>query len=219
MCSKKPTLLYRLQRKLFTFLGDIKVFGWKHPLWFEVNAHGYRLKGEHYRTIHKLIQPGDILIRRFDGYLSSYMIPGFWNHAGIYIGDDGNKPEQVIHAVSEGVIQEDLLNFMRADHMAVLRPQKRNYQEAVDKAKSIVGKPYDFGFDFQDANRFSCTELVAHCYPGLVEGSKKFGKQVIIADDFYGCNDMITVWNSQNEMTTMGVVQTFLIRKCPFKEI
>ncbi len=217
MRSKKMSLLYRLQRKLFTFLGDIKVFGWKHPLWFGINAHGYKLKGVVYRTLCNSFKPGDIILRRFDGYLSSYMIPGFWNHAGLYIGDDGENKEQVVHAVSEGVIQEDVLNFMRTDHMLVLRLAKDKKGHAADgaikKAKSIVGCPYDFGFDFKDTHRFSCTELVAHCYPGVVTGKKRFGKETIVADDFFNSDALTTVWDSRYEkVQQMGVVESFLTR-------
>lgn len=211
-------LFYRLQKKLFTFLGDIKVFGWKHPMWFEINAHGYQLRGSSYRTLQNLIQPGDILIRRFNGYLSSYMIPGFWSHAGLYIGNDGDKPEQVVHAVSEGVIQEDILDFMRTDYMLVLRLSKdkkgKARQKAIEKAKSIVGSPYDFGFDFKNTNRFSCTELVDYCYPGIVQGVKRFGKETIVADDFDNCPKLVKVWDSRHEdVQPMGVVRSFLAKQ------
>jgi len=199
--NKKLSLLYRLQKKFFTFLGDIKVFGWKHPLWFEINAHGYKLKGEHYRKLQKLLQPGDILVRRFEGYLSSYMLPGWWNHAGIYIG---GKKEEVIHAISEGVQQEDVLNFMRTDHMIVLRVRestKETQSKCIKRAKEIVGKPYDFAFDFTNASRFSCTELAIYCHQLEIAPKRRwnsFFKKVIVADDFISCPTLKVVWDSTN---------------------
>lgn len=218
-------ILYSLQKYVFGFIGDIKWAGIKHPFWFTINAVGYRLKGEHYRKIRHLIQPGDIVIRRFEGYIDKWFIPGFWNHAGIYIGDDGDKPEQVIHAVSEGVIQEDFLNFMRTDHMLILRApagkKGKNIDNAISLAKSVVGAPYDFGFDFTDANRFSCTELVAYCYPGIVQGKKRFGKETIVADDFLNCSKLKTIWNSieDESVTAMSVVQSFMNTRCPLKRV
>lgn len=210
-------ILYTLQTHIFRFIGDIKWAGIAHPFWFTINATGYKLKGEHYRKLSQQLQPGDIVIRRFEGYIDKWFIPGFWNHAGLYIGDDGDKPEQVVHAVSEGVIQEDILNFMRTDHMLVMRLECGQNtgaaQQAVERAKSVVGAPYDFGFDFKDANRFSCTELVAYCYPGTVKGKRRFGKKTIIADDFAACPDLITVWNSLDEKQSKGVVQTYLASK------
>ncbi len=209
-------LIYKFQKSLFRFMGDIKVFGWKHPLWFHINAHGYKLKGQHYYTIRELIHPGDILIRRYDSYLSSYALPGFWTHCGIYIGNDNDNPEQVIHSISEGVVQETLVEFMRTDHMLVLRfdnghsagHKERKIQRAIQEAKSIVGKPYDFGFDFENSDRFSCTELVAYCYPYLVEGKKRFGKIRIVADDFVQATDLAIVWDSRNEQQS-AVIASF----------
>lgn len=213
-------LFYNLQKSLFRFIGDIKWSGIKRPFWFTINAKGYMLKGEHYRTVNKVICPGDILIRRFEGYIDKWFIPGFWNHAGIYVGDVDDSPEQVVHAVSEGVIQEDFLNFMRTDHMLILRPKDigvdgSKVEHAIEKALSVVGKPYDFGFDFKNANRFSCTELVAFCYPGIVKGKKRFGKYTIVADDYAQSDKLSTVWNSLEDetVTSLGVVETFLAKR------
>ncbi len=195
-------LIYKLQKRLFTFLGDIKVFGRKHPMWFYINAHGYKLKGASYRSVINLIKPGDILLRRFDGYLSSFFIPGLWKHSGLYIGNDGDKPEQVVHSISDGVIQEDLLNFMRTDHMLILRlihTDETTIPRVIETAKSIVGKPYDFGFDFENSDRFSCTELVAYCYPRIAVGKIRFGKERIVADDFYNSPKLKTIWDSHKE--------------------
>lgn len=199
MSSKKINLLYRIQKKLFTFLGDIKVFGWKHPLWFQINAHGYKLGGKYYYSVQKLIKPGDVFIRRYDGYFSSYVLPGFWTHCGMYIGDD-----QIVHSISEGVVQETLIDFMRTDYLLVLRAdvKEENVKKAIELAKSIIGKPYDFGFDFKDINRFSCTELVAYCYPGLILGTKRFGKTRIIADDFANSSNFKLIWDSRAVSTT-----------------
>lgn len=216
--------LYNLQKHVFRFIGDIKWSGIRHPFWFTINASGYKLKGEHYRKLIRRLQPGDIVIRRFEGYVDKWFIPGFWNHAGIYIGDDNENPEQVVHAVSEGVVQEDILNFMRTDHMLVLRVAKdksgKLRKDAVQKAKEIVGKPYDFGFDFEDTNRFSCTELVSYCYPGIVQGKKRFGKMTVVADDFFNADRLTVIWDSRYEdVQSMGVVQSFLAKRCPIKKI
>jgi len=218
-------IIFAFKRKLFTFLGDIKVSGWMRPMWFTINAHGYKLRGAAYRGLRDLLQPGDIVLCRYDGYLSSYMIPGFWIHAGLYIGDDGENKEQVVHSVSEGVIQEDILNFMRTDHMVVLRLISDNRmaaENAIKKAKLIVGCPYDFGFDFKNTDRFSCTELVAYCYPGIVTSKKKFGREIIIADDIFNSDKLNIVWNSQNEdiqLQQMGVVKSFLAQKSNLSKI
>lgn len=208
-------ILYAIEKLVFTFIGDIKVHGWKRPLWFTINARGYQIKGEHYRIFSKLIQPGDIILRRYNDYLDSYLIPGFWNHTGIYTGEINENPEQVVHSISEGVLQEDLLNFIRTDHLVILRPTEEQKAEAIEKALKIVGKEYDFGFDFKDSVRFSCTELVSFCYPKLKVGKKRFFKFVIIADDFYNCSDLKIVWDSTKDqtVTSMGVVESFFAKE------
>ena len=68
-------LLYRLQRHVFRFIGDIKWGGIAHPFWFTINAVGYKLKGEHYRKVIQIMEPGDILLRRFEGYIDKWFIP------------------------------------------------------------------------------------------------------------------------------------------------
>lgn len=67
-------MLYKLQTHIFRFIGDIKWAGWKRPFWFTINATGYGLKGEHYRKLAKRLQPGDIVIRRFEGYVDKWFI-------------------------------------------------------------------------------------------------------------------------------------------------
>jgi hypothetical protein len=217
---------YNLKKYLFTFIGDIKWHGWKHPLWIEINAAGYKLKGEHYREIRDLLRPGDIVLRRFNNYLDSYIIPGFFNHAGLYVGDVDDKPEQVIHALSEGIIQEDILNFMRTDDLCILRVKEphgvwsASVIEAIKRAKSVVGQHYDFSFDFSESKRLSCTELVAMCYPGLVVPKRRYFKEMIIGDDFLNSDKLAIVWNSQDIATHgMSVVESYFSSKCPYKKV
>jgi len=188
--------LYKIQKSVFRFIGDIKWSGWKRPLWFTINAIGYQLKGEHYRKIIKKIKPGDILLRRFEGYIDKWFIPGWLNHAGIFYG---GKKEQVIHALSEGVIKEDILNFMRTDHMIILRPPQNMVKEALKRARSIVGLEYDFDFDFGNAQKFSCTEVIDYCYPELIIPKRRFGRKTIVADDILNTKELKIIWDSRKE--------------------
>ena len=120
--------------------GDIKIFPF--PLFLLYSPKGYRVKGEDVREVIHVIQPGDILIRGYINYLDGYFIPGYFSHAGMYLGevtdDDrvhlrsekGNEyfrtgKQMVAHAMAEGVFMEDVLNFCRCDHMIILRPQAK----------------------------------------------------------------------------------------------
>jgi len=188
----KETFWYKLKKIVFRFIGDIKWAGIWHPFWFTVNATSFRLKGKQYREAAAVIKPGDILIRRFEGYVDKWLIPGWFNHGGIYVGDN-----QVVHAVSDGVIKEDLIDFMRTDHVVILRPPSHCAALAVSKAMKAVGSDYDFAFDFKGTLRFSCTELVNVCIGGTIPGKKRFGRFTIVADDIVSYDKLEVVWASK----------------------
>lgn len=187
-------IIYRAWSKFITFVGDIKFFGWKRPFFFVINAPGYKLRGEHYRQVIKLIQPGDVLLSRSEQYLDTYLIPGYFIHAGFFYG--GTK-ERVIHAISDGVLIEDIINFMRTDVMVVLRPHEHHIERAIALAKSMVNMEYDFLFNFNNSNRLSCTEMIYVCYPRLIYPQKRFGKMVIYADDIYHNKNFTTIYDSR----------------------
>jgi hypothetical protein len=131
-----------LYERIVTVLGDILVYRW--PMFLLYNPSGYRVKGEDVRELIDRIRPGDILVRGYDNYLDGRIIPGYFSHVGLYLGDvtqadadavarvsqgllPGGKPrvktgkDMVIHALAEGVLTEDVINFCRCDYMAVLR--------------------------------------------------------------------------------------------------
>ncbi len=194
----KETILFKLQKHIFRFIGDVKWAGILHPFWFTISAKTFLLKGRHYRDVEKIIEPGDILIRRFEGYIDKWLIPGWFNHAGIYVGEVDGKDHKVIHAVSDGVIVEDLVDFMRTDHMIVLRAPEDRVEEAVKLAKKAIGSAYDFAFDFKETLRFSCTELISYCYQGIIRGKRRFGRKTVVADDIVSTRKLKTVWDSRS---------------------
>ncbi len=193
---------YCVKKHVFRFLGDIRWEGWRSPFWFVWGPKTFALKGKHYRQVAAVVKPGDILIRRFEGYVDKWLIPGYWNHAGIYVGNG-----QVVHAVSEGVIETDLIDFMRTDHLIVLRAERITRPWAIRRAKKAKaeGGEYDFAFRFRSYSaserrvpkRFSCTKLAAWCYPYLKVGKRRFGRPTIVADDFVNSPQLETVWDSR----------------------
>ncbi len=145
--------------------GDILIH--KYPLFLTYKPNHYKIKGKEVREILNTIQAGDILLRRFDGYLNTICTPGFWGHGGIFVGND-----IVIHAVKEGVIQEDILEFSRCDSLAILRYTGTEYVFTVNmalyNAYNFNIKKYQYDYDFLSGNdKVYCTELVDNCYGGL----------------------------------------------------
>jgi len=133
------------------------------------------------------VKAGDIMVRGYSNYLDGYFIPGFFSHAGLYLGEtrktDVVMPEiaekdfyegkqAVIHSMAEGVFMEDVINFCKCDYLVILRRNQKtepgvdfdgDFKKVYWKAMKNLGKGYDFKFDFSDIGNLSCTELVYVC--------------------------------------------------------
>ncbi|HEX8709925.1 MAG TPA: YiiX/YebB-like N1pC/P60 family cysteine hydrolase [Pyrinomonadaceae bacterium] len=252
--------------RFLTVFGDLKVFRW--PLFFLYDPGSYLVKGEDMRQVLELIQPGDVLVRGYVNYLDGYFIPGYFSHAGLYLGEvdrdklgDGwtdeyaplekvkaeckSGKQMVIHAMAEGVFMEDLLNFCRCDYMAILRfpeqltrndtsPQilfnaaqsnseERQIEERLERGETIyfkevfpiiyklalsqLGRAYDFRFNFESFDTFSCSELVYYCAKSVcwhlclspIEKRVLFIKKSMIEPDaFARCDKLQLVWHSKS---------------------
>lgn len=151
-------------------------------MWFVYRPDVHRVRGKDVRQVMECVQPGDILLRRFDGYINTVFTPGFWGHAGLSVGDN-----QVIHAVSTGTITDDILDFCRTDAVAVLEPLLTHYEKrrAVHQAKAFAreGIPYDYAFS-SDNIALYCTELVDYAYSRVFNASYswKMGRAILMPD-------------------------------------
>lgn len=183
------TIKELIRNKFLKIFGDIKIY--KYPLFVLYDPNSYKVSGDEVRHIINTIQPGDILIRGYKNYLDGYFIPGFFSHAGVYLGatpaqDDWpevalksyKQGEQItIHSMAEGVFMEDILNFCKCDYLLILRRNtttEPNYNPNTDfspifnKAIKSVGKPYDFTFDFSRYHTMSCTEFVYSAFEDIM---------------------------------------------------
>jgi hypothetical protein len=180
------TPVYAAQSMLSEMIGDLRIVK-DEPL---ISVR--QIRGE----IVPKLQPGDIFLERRNWFLSNAFLPGFWPHAGLYVGTpeelralgiadeedvkrrwaeytrkapDG-EPYTIIEAVSEGVIFNSTGDSMHSDYVAVLRPRLSREQiaRAIVRAFSHQGKPYDFEFDFFTSDKLVCTELVYRAYEGLI---------------------------------------------------
>ena len=151
-----------LKRVFLTMFGKIKVF--KYPMFIVYDPHTYAVHGEQVREILRLVKPGYIIGRGYDNYLDGAFIPGRYSHTGIVAMANPDK-HTIIHAMSQGVFEQDLLDFLRCDRVVVFKPRTRR-TNAVKAARKALGKSYDFDFETGD-EQFYCHELSAHCYPSL----------------------------------------------------
>lgn len=165
------------------------------------------------REVHQGLQPGDILLVRADDKVTCALLPGFWAHAALYLGspddlrrlggDDlpavqsakqivsqqASPQGWVIEAIASGVRLCPLPVCLRADHVAVLRPNlpAEQLRQAQLAALGHLGKPYDFEFDFNVSSRLVCTELIYRCFHGRGDIAfslvKRLGRWTLSPDD------------------------------------
>jgi permuted papain-like amidase YaeF/Yiix C92 family enzyme len=178
--------IYAAQSMLSCMIGDLKIV--KDPPFITIR----QIKEQ----IQPKLRPGDIFLERRNWFMSNAFLPGFWPHSALYIGtiDDlkrlgiadhpevrarlveylkkapDDEPHTVLESVSEGVVFNSITESMHADYVAVLRPRLTDAQvaQAIVKAFSHQGKPYDFEFDFFTSDKLVCTELVYRSYEGLI---------------------------------------------------
>ena len=81
------------------------------------------IKAKDYHTIRDLISPGMFLLSVTKGEISNVLIPGFWSHGGMYVGED-----KVVEATcSHGVIESDILDFIFSkDYISLTELNKSN---------------------------------------------------------------------------------------------
>ncbi|NND96653.1 MAG: hypothetical protein HKN47_04910 [Pirellulaceae bacterium] len=132
----------------------------------------------------QIIRPGDVFITRKEFAATNYFLPGYWPHAVFYIGDG-----EVVEAQADGVRRRTLDSPFGNDAICVIRPNLDAVliEEAITRAKSHVGKPYDFDFDFTRGDRLVCTEVVYRSYEGLggttFKLSRRAGRETLSAED------------------------------------
>lgn len=106
----------------------------------------------------------------------------------------------VIESRSEGVSLSSLEVAASADALVVLRPRlpKISKAQAILRAFSYVGRPYDFNFDFLTDAEMVCTELVYKAYePGLSTMGLHFPLRDVLGRKLMTANDMAKVFHQE----------------------
>jgi hypothetical protein len=144
-----------------------------------------RVSGGHRAEILRLARPGDIFLTRHDDALSNLFLPGFWPHAAFFLGSEAQRaelglaapaglarrardPVVFLEAKKDGVRFRPAEDTLEVDAFVVLRPPLAGAELAavLERGMRHEGKLFDFSFDFRNADRLACTEVIYRAYHG-----------------------------------------------------
>lgn len=134
---------YALKETFLRFFGDLKLFD-EQPRYFILphllttlpfrgtllyDPRSYLVKGGDMRKAMADIKPGDILVRGFENYVDGKFIPGFFSHAGLYLGKVDEKtirehwstifPGSTISEKEYAHLDEVLANVVSGEQMVI----------------------------------------------------------------------------------------------------
>ncbi|OBT14043.1 hypothetical protein A9264_02410 [Vibrio sp. UCD-FRSSP16_10] len=152
------------------------------------------------------LQAGDILLEKTPFRLTDKVIPGYWGHAAVWIGNEQelkalgiwdhpivSKYHQqikegrlVAEALRTGVQLSPLEHFMNIDDLALIRvknqTKERKQQVIIDSLRQI-GKEYDFNYDIETTDRIVCSQLVYIAYDDINWSTDKVMGRYTISPD------------------------------------
>jgi hypothetical protein len=115
-----------------------------------------KMTGSAFAEFSDMLRPGDLVFSSDRSKLSSWLIPGQWDHVGIYIGDS-----QIVEAVQPLVRITSPFDFCHSsDVVGVARPSWKNPRYVLSVARSTVRLPYDTFFE-RGNEALYCSELIA----------------------------------------------------------
>jgi hypothetical protein len=149
---------------------------WTHGIIYIGNEHQWKKKfnkepevSNHYK---KECEKFRLPCNNFVGYLKSRYPKNYKRFL--------ENPEfNVVESLAEGVIFSSGKKSLRTNRLATLRPKNLSpldKAKAVEKAFSVVGRPYDYNFDGRTDYALVCTEVIEQAYRGKV----KFKQDVIL---------------------------------------
>lgn len=141
--------LYEVYKRFLTWFGD-QMLATEPP----------KTKAVNILKMMELIQPGDVICRKYTYYLDSYFIPGEYSHSGIVI--DTNK---MYHSTAkDGVHEIHPIDFIKdCDGFIILRPNNIILETMIMRAKWHIDQKTQYDFTFEDPNGFYCHEFTCDC--------------------------------------------------------
>lgn len=182
-----------IKKTFVDFFGGIKIYSGGIVFF---GSSTYKINGPDMRSILSLLEPGDVLINRKDHYVSNFFIKGNFSHAGLYVGNN-----RVIHVTTNGIVNQDILGFMRADAFAIARPKNTDdIPLAIERAYGQLAKEvqYDYDFDKNSPEEFYCSEFTDYCYGYKFRDSLPDDITFIYPDDYANSSEFFElIWKKE----------------------
>jgi hypothetical protein len=105
------TIWFPLQKEVSEWMGNVKIYRTKLNLITAVQI----------KEMHRLLQPGDIILERREWFLSNIGLPGYWSHAALYIG---TAVERQAYFNKGSHLEKDLLSHYPEAYQKSLSIQK-----------------------------------------------------------------------------------------------
>jgi uncharacterized protein YycO len=146
------------------------------------------------------LQKGDVILTRTRGELTTWLIPGYWKHAAIFLSNT-----EIADATRAGVGMRHLADLvMKADYVAIMRLKDINIEEQcriVEYSRTHFGKNYDFEMWADNSDDLFCSEYVMACVnhirPGYLEFRKRFGLNTFTPQDIFDAKKKFSlIWNN-----------------------
>jgi hypothetical protein len=195
--------LQALNRKAMGGLS--KVFGNTVGL-FEARPGILRDDAAAYAVVRATLRPGDIILEKTPFRLTDKLIPGYFGHAALWLGNEAElralgiwehpavqarhralrEGKQILEALRSGVQMNTLAQFMNVDDLVVLRDPHladRTLREILIRGLRQFGKRYDFNFDLDTTDRIACAELIYLAYAEIPwQADRKIGRYTLSPD-------------------------------------
>jgi hypothetical protein len=160
--------------------GDTHWEGWRYaPFIIGWRKTKLLIRGSEAFDAMKVLQPGDVLATRHDGFAGNLGIPGCFKHGAMYVGDG-----ECVEALSDdegGVTNNSIVDVLQADLAIALRPKLSPDErwKCAKQAWKVHGAKYDYLFNFNVEDelraieknpslakrmKFSCTEVILFAY-------------------------------------------------------
>lgn len=147
---------------------------------------------------------GDIILVSDGRRIGSFIIGFKFAHATLATGNG-----TIIHAVGDGVVETPIERVCQEyAYIVILRNAVLNasqIEKVVKKARSMIGRPYDFFYSNSDRETFFCTKLVEFAYAsaGYQLDLKRSWGGVVLPGYFLESKDFTVIYCSheipQNE--------------------